>query len=726
MPLIECLDCKREISDRARQCIHCGAPVSQRAPDTHTGAVETLITSGPREFLGLVDQVNQDVSAGPLAHRYQLRDIDGYQYFTAPDVHVDFNDIDGQDQSIKVGDLVFFERKLNENGRLQKIRKLSLPQKEKAIRTREFSKANGRFVVNEERIQKWLLAGDSSRKEGSAAGQQACPFCAKLGPIGEKRCHYCGEIFVDKGQPQSQAPASFSEGEIKKERQSIESIKTSVETIKIIEELFQRNVFYRLLRFIGFLFLVFGILVSLTGLGAFIGVPMIISGAFFMFFPGLSWVIIIGLLFYYQGALKSFMNGLESKPLSAKAGQGREKPKMPGRKLVQTGKDNYDYSFVISNSKDIDFDDPKLMPRAIAISEVINRKSEAIALAALLGAESEEFLRFLVVSSSPTKNTEFNATIKTGMAPHSGGSQAALVMFDANNNYWIALRDTTESSGEQIVRYYTTHESSIRKLPKSIQDWMAEFLKTQELRGGEKPKLTVIGALISKEMITDPRLLELARNAGFGDETSNGRRLPLIFVPEMLNARLEKLEMIAGPSIDVNGDIRSYKVDGCAVTAHLTGTGQKRVIQSLKLAVEDRCSFDLNAFVSGAEIKPLSQLTFGRFDLMTGGTGRFYADCLTHCGNAYDPSIYLHWTSRKPGPNFEIMLGAFIVDDGVINASNTWEDSMTRNEGDEWVMENRFNSTTKYDSLAHQLFQGLTINNISIGYNLNRHFISRE
>jgi hypothetical protein len=216
MPLIECLDCKREISDRAGQCIHCGAPVSQRAADTHTGAVEPQITPRPQEFLGLVDSVNQDVSTGPLMYLHQLRDVEGYHYFTAPDVHIHFNDIDGQDQLIKVGDLVFFERKLNENGRLQKIRKINLPEKEMAVRRRKFRKANGKFVVNEERMQKWRLMEDNSQNDGTATGQRACSFCSQLSPIGREKCGYCGEIFREQGKQEFQAPASFSARAAKK------------------------------------------------------------------------------------------------------------------------------------------------------------------------------------------------------------------------------------------------------------------------------------------------------------------------------------------------------------------------------------------------------------------------------------------------------------------------------------------------------------------------------
>lgn len=184
---------------------------------------------------------------------------------------------------------------------------------------------------------------------------------------------------------------------------------------------------------------------------------------------------------------------------------------------------------------------------------------------------------------------------------------------------------------------------------------------------------------------------------------------------EMIGADLPYFENLTGPARNTIDNKKIYKVNNCIVEATIV----KNTIQSLKLNLSNRCTFDLNKFIYGnrGKLPPPQKLTFGKFDSIV-GEGNFYAGCLRGCGNAVDPSIYEHWKGAMAQQQIEVLLETTQMDDPILDAANLWEDKMISQESEEWVTQEKYNCTTKYDSLAHKLFRNARISAITVGYDL--------
>lgn len=111
-------------------------------------------------------------------------------------------------------------------------------------------------------------------------------------------------------------------------------------------------------------------------------------------------------------------------------------------------------------------------------------------------------------------------------------------------------------------------------------------------------------------------------------------------------------------------------------------------------------------------------MTFGQFDKLTQAQGTFYADCLSECGNAYDPVVYEHWSSSRADGFLEVMLGATQTSDAVLDAADSWQSAMEKAEGADWVPERKFNCAPKHDQVAHEAFRKVAIDQITIGHQL--------
>ena len=184
----------------------------------------------------------------------------------------------------------------------------------------------------------------------------------------------------------------------------------------------------------------------------------------------------------------------------------------------------------------------------------------------------------------------------------------------------------------------------------------------------------------------------------------------------MIGADVAYFEQVVGPARNTFDSTKIYKVSGCEVTAIIADGS----VRSLRLELSPQCAFDLNKFLpnySGKFPSPHA-MTFGKFDSVTGGNGQFYADCLTQCGNAADPVIYEHWQGSRADLTLEVMLEAVQVSDPVLSGANTWQAAMEKIEGEDWVVDAKFNCTHKYDAIARSAFRDVKISAITIGYDV--------
>ena len=201
------------------------------------------------------------------------------------------------------------------------------------------------------------------------------------------------------------------------------------------------------------------------------------------------------------------------------------------------------------------------------------------------------------------------------------------------------------------------------------------------------------------------------------DAQGKKSKLAQAFDPEMISADLAYFEQVTGPARSTYGNTKTYKVDGCEVTATISDGS----VRSLRVDLNHKCTINLNTFLPNFQSKfpALDAMTFGKFDAVSGGNGQFMADCLTGCGNAADPVVYEHWYGSRANLMLEVMLE--VVLDGIpaINAAHKWQAAMEKSEGENWVSATKFNcDRTKYDHIAHQAFRDVKISAITIGYDI--------
>ncbi|MHC5224961.1 hypothetical protein [Ignatzschineria sp. LJL83] len=182
-----------------------------------------------------------------------------------------------------------------------------------------------------------------------------------------------------------------------------------------------------------------------------------------------------------------------------------------------------------------------------------------------------------------------------------------------------------------------------------------------------------------------------------------------VFSYDMIGTDLAYLESIIGIARKTNtyNDTKEYVVNGCHLEVGYNGQS----IETLSVDLTDRCQFPLKDIISYDETIPSNKVVFG----MT-GMGTYYADCLYLCGNAYDPAVHeLYQGSRAEG--FRELLLSSVSDS--YEARSKWRDTMMTKEGEDWVLEGRYNCEPyKYSDVASNALKGEKIDQITIGYNL--------
>lgn len=185
-------------------------------------------------------------------------------------------------------------------------------------------------------------------------------------------------------------------------------------------------------------------------------------------------------------------------------------------------------------------------------------------------------------------------------------------------------------------------------------------------------------------------------------------KLSEIFAPDMLGSDLAYLEQITGVAKNTYAETRTkkYKVEGCMVEVQYS---LDKTITALGLDLSPQCSFDAAPFLGQSTTLPANQLTFGQLI-----DGQYYADCLSLCGNAYEPSIYKHYEGAHVDNFLEILVSSVSA-----QGQYEWTQAMVQKEGEDWVNDGKFNcSPQKYNEIAEQFLKQDKIQKITIGYDL--------
>jgi hypothetical protein len=183
-------------------------------------------------------------------------------------------------------------------------------------------------------------------------------------------------------------------------------------------------------------------------------------------------------------------------------------------------------------------------------------------------------------------------------------------------------------------------------------------------------------------------------------------KLQQIFRADMLGAQLAYLEGMVGPARNVEGNNRTYLVDGCQVIVRADG----KAIRSIGLSpISSRCNVSLKDFGLDAMT---DRITFGMVEQIgISGETQYGADCLSSCGNAYDPNVY-SWVRTPHVLNFIEFRPAATVNSEAMK----WADAMRAARGEDYVTSTRFNCDQTFNPLASKLLRNVRIESIEVGH----------
>ncbi len=188
-----------------------------------------------------------------------------------------------------------------------------------------------------------------------------------------------------------------------------------------------------------------------------------------------------------------------------------------------------------------------------------------------------------------------------------------------------------------------------------------------------------------------------------------------VFNASMLGKQLRYFESVAGITQEIRGTEHYFMVAGCEVVADVA----QDTVVGLSLAVSPKCPANLTSFL-GESFAPDSRkpLTFGRFAEAASPTMEFHADCLTSCGNAYDPGVQAYWEGPRALNFIQVRLEVLLVEEPALTASSQWSDGMTRQRGEDYVLDTRFNCERSFDDMALTAFKDVPVTRVTIGQGL--------
>ena len=180
-------------------------------------------------------------------------------------------------------------------------------------------------------------------------------------------------------------------------------------------------------------------------------------------------------------------------------------------------------------------------------------------------------------------------------------------------------------------------------------------------------------------------------------------------IAQMMGVQVAYLESKLGPARTVEGKERTYEIGGCTVRVNAEG-GE---VVGYAVPMTPACSTQALAALKDYDLPQKIDLTMGEFAAARGAVD-FKADCLTLCGNAADPWIYL----ESPGPRVSpgIRASAVMVSDATIDASFRIRDAIKAAKGEDYVIDAGFNCSADFNQMAVRELKTVRIDEIDVGY----------
>ena len=92
------------------------------------------------------------------------------------------------------------------------------------------------------------------------------------------------------------------------------------------------------------------------------------------------------------------------------------------------------------------------------------------------------------------------------------------------------------------------------------------------------------------------------------------------------------------------------------------------------------------------------------------------SDCIYSCGNAADPRVNFIWNGPHAANFVSVVLTIFLANSAALAASERWETLMRSKEGDDYLIDTKFNCDGKYDDAAIIVFANVPLNQVVIGF----------
>lgn len=183
-----------------------------------------------------------------------------------------------------------------------------------------------------------------------------------------------------------------------------------------------------------------------------------------------------------------------------------------------------------------------------------------------------------------------------------------------------------------------------------------------------------------------------------------------VFNADMLGTNQRYFESIAGIPRESDGNDHVFRVKNCRITA----TIKSDKVTALHMDLVNGCEADLRSFIGEDAPKPGQKITPSLF----GSDLKYSAECLSMCGNAYDPSAYALWTAPRSGGGLEVLLGFVLAGSEALDAAEVWTKKMKKEAGEDYVMNTKFNCDARFNSVAEAAFKNVAATSVTIGYGL--------
>jgi hypothetical protein len=180
-------------------------------------------------------------------------------------------------------------------------------------------------------------------------------------------------------------------------------------------------------------------------------------------------------------------------------------------------------------------------------------------------------------------------------------------------------------------------------------------------------------------------------------------------IDRMLGVQVAYLESKLGPARTVQDKERTYEMGGCTVRVSADG-GE---VVGYAVPMTPACSVQALAALKDYGLPQKINLTMGEFAVARGNAD-FKADCLTLCGNAADPWVYLESAGPRVSPG--IRASAVMVSDATIDAAFRIRDAIKAAKGEDYVIDTGFNCTAEFDQMAVRELKNVRIDQIEVGY----------